>query len=240
MSSADTGTGDRLGSTVRPDRRVIWVHRIGALVVAAVIATFGVLGFAGGLGFFDTEGEPVLGMSTNGALSTISVVTALVLVVAAWRGGRFASTTMMVIGGLFLVSAFANLAVIGTDANLLAFALPNVFFSIGAGLVLLIVGAYGRVSSKLPTDNPYYLENHGDEPVGEVDPHQQPAGLTRDEQRADEAMAEAARAQAQGSATTDQRRRLTAMDTARTHEERRRIWMSFDRGDHGERRPAMA
>lgn len=217
---------------VRPDQRVVQVHRIGAVVVALVIATFGVLGFAGGLSFFDTEGAPVLGLSTNGALSTISLVTAVVLVAAAIRGGRLASTVMMVVGTLFLVSAFANLALVGTAYNLLAFRLPNVFFSIGAGCVLLFTGAYGRASPKLPPDNPYKLdrrpddpEDHGDAAEAPEDAHRQPRPASQAEAEADAAMAEAERALAQGVADADQRRRLAAADHARTHEERRAIWM---------------
>ncbi len=217
----------------RPDTRVLRVHRLGALVVAAVIAVFGVLGFVGGLGFFDTAGAPVLGLSTNGALSTVSVVTAAVLVAAAVRGGRLASTVMIVIGVLFLLSAFGNLALIGTRFNLLAFGLPNVFFSIAAGLLLLLVGAYGRVSSKLPPDNPYRMERHPEEGDGtsDLDVDGQPSPRTRAEAAADTAMAAAARARAAGTASADQRRRLEAMDRVRTHEERRAVWMRFeDRG----------
>ncbi|PVZ12008.1 DUF4383 domain-containing protein [Actinomycetospora cinnamomea] len=230
--------GAERSSSLRPDHRVIWIHRAGALVVAAIIATFGVLGFVGGLGFFDTEGEPILGMSTNGALSTVSIVTAVVLVAAAIRGGRLSSTVMVVIGTLFLVSAFVNLALIGTAYNLLAFRLPNVFFSIGAGMVLLFTGAYGRFSAKLPPDNPYKLERHPEDPEDHADAaeapedaHRQPRPSSAAEAEADIAMAEAARARAQGAADEDQRRRLDAMAGARTHEERRAIWMRFDRDD---------
>ncbi|WP_236836748.1 DUF4383 domain-containing protein, partial [Blastococcus sp. KM273129] len=70
-----------------------------------MIAVFGILGFADGLDFFSTEGERILGLSSNGLLSTISVVTAAVLVAAAVRGPRIASTVMIVVGVLFLVSA---------------------------------------------------------------------------------------------------------------------------------------
>ncbi|MFC5138530.1 DUF4383 domain-containing protein [Actinomycetospora rhizophila] len=211
---------------------VVQVHRIGAVVVALVIAAFGVLGLVGGLSFFDTEGAPVLGLSTNGALSTISLVTAVVLVAAAIRGGRLASTVMMVVGTLFLVSAFVNLALIGTAYNLLAFRLPNVFFSIGAGCVLLFTGAYGRASAKLPPDNPYKRErrpddpeDHGDAAEAPQDSHRQPRPSSAAEAAADAAMAEAERALAQGAADDEQRRRLAAVDHARTHEERRAIWM---------------
>ena len=53
-----------------------------------MIAVFGLLGFAGGLDFFSTDGGEVLGMSSNGLLSTISLLTAAVLVVAALRSPR--------------------------------------------------------------------------------------------------------------------------------------------------------
>ena len=217
----------RVASALHPDHRVMWVHRVGAVVVAVVIATFGVLGLVGGLAFFDTEGAPVAGLSTNGALSTISLVTAAVLVAAAIRGGRLSSTVMVVIGTLFLVSAFVNLALIGTAYNVLAFRLPNVFFSIGAGMVLLFTGAYGRFTAKLPDDNPYRQERGADDEEPD-DAHRQPRPSTRAEADADAAMAEAARAHAQGASDDDQRRRLAAMDSARTHEERREIWMRFD------------
>jgi hypothetical protein len=221
------GKRARVAGALRPDHKVMWVHRVGAVVVAVVIAAFGVLGLVGGLSFFDTEGAPVAGLSTNGALSTVSLVTAAVLIAAAIRGGRLSSTVMVVIGVLFLVSAFVNLALIGTPYNLLAFRLPNVFFSIGAGLVLLFTGAYGRFVSKLPNDNPYRQERGGDDEEPE-DAHRQPRPSSRAEADADAAMAEAARAHAQGASDDDQRRRLEAMDSARTHEERREIWMRFD------------
>src|SRR5688572_14943930 len=70
------------------DPRVFAVQRLGAVAVALGILVFGLLGFAGGLDFFSTEGEPILGMSSNGLLSTVSVVTAAVLLTAAVRGPR--------------------------------------------------------------------------------------------------------------------------------------------------------
>ena len=84
-----------MSSTSQPDQGVVRVHRVGAVVVAAVIGLIGVLGFVGGLSFFDTSGAPVLGLSTNEALSTVSLLTAAVLIAAAIRGGRLASTVMV-------------------------------------------------------------------------------------------------------------------------------------------------
>ena len=203
--------------------RVLAVHRIGALAVAAVIAVFGLLGFADGLDFFSTEGERILGLSSNGLLSTISVVTAVVLIAAALKGPRIASTVMIVVGVLFLVSALANLAVLQTDLNILAFRFPNVVFSVVAGLVLLVLGTYGRVSGNLPPDSPYAR------PAGEVeaeDDDEFPS--TPAEFAAERAMRDAEVAVVQHVATADQRRRVAAMAEHTRRADRRRVWMSFD------------
>lgn len=204
--------------------RVGAVHRTGALAVAAVIATFGILGFLDGLDFFSTEGERIAGLSSNGLLSTISVVTAAVLVAAALRGPRIASTVMIVVGVLFLLSALANLAVLNTDLNILAFRFPNVVFSVVAGLVLLILGTYGRVSGNLPPDSPYAraaAQEQDDDLASEYP-------STPEEFAAERAMREAEVAVVQHVATADQRRRVAAMAAHTRRADRRRVWMSFD------------
>jgi hypothetical protein len=228
-------SSQRQRDAVAPTHRVVTVHRVGAVVVAVVIAAFGVLGFIGGLGFFDTRGAPVLGLSSNGLLSTISVITAVVLVLAAVRGGRLSSTVMIVVGALFIVSAFANLGVMTTPYNFLAFRWPNVVFSIVAGLVLLFLGGYGRLSAGLPDDNPYRTER-APEDDDQDDPRAAERSLpsrpsTRAERDADAAMAEASRAIASGSATPEQRRRMDDVDRLRVHEDRRDRWMALTRGD---------
>jgi hypothetical protein len=208
--------------------RVYTVQRIGAFTVAGVIAVFGVLGLLNGLSFFSTDGERVLGLSSNGLLSTISLVTAVVLVVAALRGPRVASTVMMAIGVLFLVSALANLAVLNTELNFLAFGLSNVAFSVVAGLVLLMLGAYGRVSGNLPADSPYARESSDEVPP--VSPDEYPS--TPAEFAAERAMRDAEVAVVQHIASFDQRRRVAAMAQVTSRRERREIWMSFDRARH--------
>ncbi|MGY1716195.1 DUF4383 domain-containing protein [Geodermatophilus sp. SYSU D01106] len=228
-------TADRAPAATRPQtpprepggtgNRVLVVHRTGAFVVAGVIALFGVLGLANGLDFFSTDGERVLGLSSNGLLSTISLVTAAVLVFSAFRSPRTASTVMIVIGALFLVSALANLAVLNTELNFLAFGLSNVGFSVVAGLVLLFVGTYGRVSGHLPPDSPYARER--DDEVPPVPADEYPS--TPAEFAAERAMREAEVAVVQHVASFEQRRRVDAMAKVQTRKERREVWMSFDR-----------
>jgi hypothetical protein len=211
----------------RYDPRVFAVQRIGALAVAAVILVFGVLGFAGGLDFFSTDGEPILGLSSNGLLSTVSVLTAGVLVLAALRSPRTASTLMIVVGILFLLSGLLSLAVLRTEANLLAFQIENVVFAEVTGLVLLLLGAYGRVSGNLPADSPYARPRADDEADGEVD---SPDGVpsTPAEFAAERAMREAEIAVVNHTPSADQRRRVEAMAQVHTRTDRRRVWMSFD------------
>ena len=213
----------RAGATVlSPGQRVPVVHRIGALAVAAVIATFGVLGLLDGLPFFSTDGSRVLGLSSNGLLSVISLVTAAVLVAAVLRGPRVTSTVMIVVGSLFLLSALANLAVLRTDWNFLAFRFPNVVFSVVAGLVLLLLGAYGRVSGNLPSDSPYARPQSDAPPLVDDSPS------TPAEYAAERAMREAEVAVVQHTATADQERRVAAMAKVSPRAERRRVWMSYD------------
>src|SRR3954464_10670363 len=102
-------------------RLVFQVQRTGAIGVGAFLVVFGFVGLAGGLSFFSTEGEQVLGLSSNGLLSVLSIVVGLVLIGSARLGPRVASTVMMTFGVLFLLSALGNLAVLQTSLNILAF-----------------------------------------------------------------------------------------------------------------------
>jgi hypothetical protein len=202
--------------------RVFVVQRLGAVLVALFLLVFGLLGFAGGLDFFSTEGEEILGLSSNGLLSAISVLMALALLGAAARGPRVASTVMIVAGTLFLLSALLNLAVLRTDFNVLAFEMENVVFSVVVGLLLLVLGAYGRIGGHLPPDSPYA------HPGPPTDFAEDEFPSTPEELAAEAAMREAEIAVAEHYATEDQRRRVAAMARAHTRRERRETWMLFD------------
>jgi hypothetical protein len=203
------------------DPRIFAVQRLGAVSVGVFLLVFGLLGAAGGVGFLSTHGARYLGLSSNGLLSALSLVVAAVLLGAAFRGPRPASTVMIVLGVLFLVSALLNLAVLRTPLNLLAFRMSNVVFSVVVGLLLLVLGAYGRISGNLPADSPYA---HPRDRVEE--PSDLPS--SPEEIAAEAAMREAEIAVVQHCATEDQRRRVLAMSAVRTRAERRRIWREFD------------
>ncbi|WP_371483833.1 DUF4383 domain-containing protein [Kitasatospora sp. NBC_00315] len=142
------------------DHRLARVYRVGAGLCGAALLVFGCLGLTDGLAYFSTHGERIAGLSSNGLLSLISIVFAVVLIAGAVIGGNVASTVNIVVGTLFVLSGFVNLALLDSGANFLAFGMSNVVFSFVTGLVIATFGMYGRVSSKLPHDNPYWQRRH--------------------------------------------------------------------------------
>ncbi|MFD5639822.1 DUF4383 domain-containing protein [Streptomyces sp. NPDC127077] len=149
------------------DHHLAAVYRWGAAFCGVVLLVFGGLGFADELSPFDTNGDSVAGMSSNGALSLISVIVGLLLIAGAVLGGNVASTLNMAVGTLFLLSGFVHIFILDRPANILDFGMTNVVFSFVMGLVILTFGMYGRVSSKLPHDNPYWQHRHPHEAARE-------------------------------------------------------------------------
>ncbi|MEU8575264.1 DUF4383 domain-containing protein [Streptomyces asoensis] len=150
----------KLSDELPLDHRLATVYRYGAAFCGLVLLVFGTLGFADRLTPFDTDGRHLAGMSTNGVLSLISVVVGLVLIAGAIIGGNFASTLNMVVGSLFLLSGFVHVFILDRAANVLDFGMINVMFSFVMGLVILTFGMYGRVTSRLSHDNPYWRRRH--------------------------------------------------------------------------------
>ncbi|MFI8327308.1 DUF4383 domain-containing protein [Streptomyces sp. NPDC085529] len=171
----------RLKDELPVDHHLATVYRWGAALCGCILLVFGCLGFADALSPFDTSGDRIAGMTTNNALSTISVVVGLVLLAGAAVGGNAASTLNLTVGSLFLISGFYHLFVLDRPANFLDFGMTNVMFSFLMGLLVLTFGMYGRVSSKLPHDNPYWRRRHPREAAAESLARRRAAGvLTRD------------------------------------------------------------
>ncbi|MGW1814473.1 DUF4383 domain-containing protein [Streptomyces sp. NPDC002125] len=145
------------------DHRLSKVYRVGAGLMGLLLVVFGILGLIDRIGFFDTGGDTVAGLNTNGALSILSICVGLLLFVGMVIGGNFASTLNMVLGVLFIASGFVNLALLDTGLNFLAFQMQNVLFSFVVGLLLMMFGMYGRVTGGLPHDNPYWRARHPDQ-----------------------------------------------------------------------------
>ncbi|MFD9745260.1 DUF4383 domain-containing protein [[Kitasatospora] papulosa] len=150
----------RLDEHLPVDHRLSQVYRVGAGLMGLVLVAFGILGLIDRIGIFDTGGDTVAGLNTNGALSILSICVGLLLFVGMVVGGNFASTLNMVLGIAFIISGFVNLALLDTGLNFLAFQMQNVLFSFIVGLLLMMFGMYGRVSGGLPHDNPYWRARH--------------------------------------------------------------------------------
>lgn len=145
------------------DHRLSRVYRFGAGLMGLFLLVFGILGLIDKVGWFDTGGDEVVGLSTNGTLSVLSIAVGLLLFVGMVIGGNFASTLNMTLGVLFILSGFANMALLDTDSNFLAFRIQNVLFSFVVGILLMTFGMYGRVGTALPHDNPYWRARHPEE-----------------------------------------------------------------------------
>lgn len=144
------------------DHRLNTVYRIGAGLIGTFLVVFGILGLINRIGFFDTGGNSVAGLNTNGTLSVLSICVGALLLVGMVIGGNVASTLNMVLGVLFLLNGFLFLGLLDSTSNFLAFKIQNVFFSFIVGLLLMTFGMYGRVGSTLPHDNPYWRARHPD------------------------------------------------------------------------------
>lgn len=209
---------------VRSDSRsrLDHVHRVGAVVFGLGLATFGVLGLVNRLDPFSTTGQPVLGLSSNGLLSVVSLVVAAVLIGAGVRGGRTASNVLVGAGAAFVLSGLVNTLLLGTPLNLLAFRIPNVVFSFVSGALLLFLGSWGRFSGRLPDDNPYRRERH-EHDVPDPDPL--PTHFDDpDDAIAARELAEAERAVAQRAASPDVAARVEAVRAVRREQDRVQEW----------------
>jgi hypothetical protein len=157
----------RLDEHLPVDHRLSKFYRVGAGLMGLVLLAFGILGLIDKVGFFDTGGDTVAGLNTNGALSVLSICVGLLLFVGMVIGGNVASTLNMILGVLFILSGFVNLALLDTGFNFLAFHIQNVLFSFVVGVMLMFFGMYGRVGSALPHDNPYWRSRHPEQAARE-------------------------------------------------------------------------
>ncbi|TDC62293.1 DUF4383 domain-containing protein, partial [Streptomyces hainanensis] len=140
--------------------RLSRVYRVGAGLMGIGFVIFGAFGVASDAGFFSTGDNSVVGLNSNGALSWLSIVVGALLFGGMVKGGNFASNLSLVLGVLFVLSGFVNLAIVRTGLNFLDFRIQNIIFSFVVGVVLMGIGMYGRISGRLPHDNPYWRARH--------------------------------------------------------------------------------
>ncbi|MEU3724415.1 DUF4383 domain-containing protein [Streptomyces sp. NPDC031705] len=158
----------RLDEHLPADHKLSKVYRVGAGLTGLLLIAFGILGLIDRIGFFDTGGDTVLALNTNGALSVLSICIGGLLFAGMVIGGTFASTLNIVLGLAFIASGFINLALLDSGLNFLAFRIQNVLFSFVVGVMLMWFGMYGRVGSALPHDNPYWRARHPEQAARET------------------------------------------------------------------------
>ncbi|MFR9804505.1 DUF4383 domain-containing protein [Pseudonocardia sp. RS010] len=233
MSTTDSNDSAGTGRMDPAARRIDLLHRTGSVVIGLGLWVFAVLGFVQRLDFFSTQGQPVLGLSSNGLLSTISVVFGGILIGAGIRGGRLSSSVQVVVGALFLLSGIVNVLVLNTELNLLAFRMPNVIFSLVVGGILLTIGSWGRFTGRLRADSPYSRERQ----IGAFeDPQLSPelSGIDLEgspaEARAARELAEAERAVAEHRAAPEVVAEVHALAGLRRPEDRIHAWQERHTG----------
>lgn len=125
-------------------------------------------------------------------------------------------------GGIFLLSGLVHLGLLNTSANVLAFRLPNVFFSLVAGMLLAFLGLYGRLAGGLPPDNPYRRANprRSDRP----EPQEQLAADQSAVEEGERTMLDAELAMGEGKADLQQQRMVYADLARRRSAERTRAY----------------
>lgn len=157
-----------LDTRQRAHRRSNHVHRVGAGLTGLVLVIFGVAGAMLRPPLFDTQGEVVAGLSTNGALSFLSAAIGSLLIGAAVLGGIFAANVCVVVGVVLVASGPVNLYLMSADLNVLAFSLPNVVLSLVVGLMVMTFGLYGRARGGVDGANPYRRHREGEHAAAAV------------------------------------------------------------------------
>ncbi|MCC9308877.1 DUF4383 domain-containing protein [Kitasatospora sp. RB6PN24] len=150
----------KLQNELPVDHRLALVYRYGAGLAGLALLIWGCFGLAGNVGFSSVHGKDIAGMSSNGALGVLSIIFGGILMIGAVVGGNFASWLNMIVGVIFFLAGFVGLIALDSSWNRLAFRMENVIFSFIFGLVIATFGMYGRVSGRLPHDNPYWQHRH--------------------------------------------------------------------------------
>jgi len=119
------------------------------LLMGVYVLVFGIWGYAvtSDLPFFGTEGEWVLFLRTNPAFSVLSILCGLALIAAAVIGRNVFVRATLTAAVVFMVAGLTMMALLQTDANILAFSMVNCIFSFVFGMVALAAALYGKAGS---------------------------------------------------------------------------------------------
>lgn len=128
------------------NHRLAGFYRFLTALAAIFLLTFGIIGAAQTWGdtFFDRGDVTALGLRTNLAFSTLSVVVGAIVLLGALVGGNTAYHLNLFGGSVFWLAGLVMLAVLHTEANLLNFRVSTCIVSFLIGTALFLAGLYGR------------------------------------------------------------------------------------------------
>ncbi len=125
------------------------VYRVLSGLVGLYVLVFGIVGYArtNDLDFFGRHGEWVLWLRTNPAFSVLSIIAGIAVLGAAVVGRNLFAYVNLAAGFLFLGAGMAMMALMQTDANILAFSMVTCIVSFIFGMLFLAAGLYGKVGT---------------------------------------------------------------------------------------------
>jgi hypothetical protein len=126
------------------------LYRVLAGLIGMYLIVFGIVGVikTRDLPPFAQDGLPwVLGLRANLAFAVLSIVVGLILLGAAFIGGRAHQATNMFAAIVFVVAGMAMMVLMQTDLNLLGFTMATCIVSFVIGLVLFTAALYGKTGT---------------------------------------------------------------------------------------------
>jgi purine-cytosine permease-like protein len=126
------------------------MYRLAGFVAGAYLVVFGIIGFittSGDSFTGHTDGNRVLGQSTNLLWSIISLVFGALVVLATAVGRNIDVEVDKYLGWTILVLGSYSLATIRTDANFFGHSISTVIVLYLVGLLLIAVSLYSKVAA---------------------------------------------------------------------------------------------
>lgn len=130
------------------NHRLRGFYRLLAFVAGAYCLLFGIVGImrTHGAGVFAIGPHRALGLKTNLAFSTLSIVIGVVTIGATVIGRNVDRNLNIILGPGFIAVGILMMALMQTNANILNFSMSTCIVSFVIGLVFLISGFYGEVA----------------------------------------------------------------------------------------------
>jgi Domain of unknown function (DUF4383) len=126
------------------------LYRVLAGLIGVYLIVFGIAGVikTRDLPAFAQHGLPwVLGLRANLGFAILSIVVGLIVLSAAFIGGKASEWTNMIAAIVFLVAGITMMALMQTDLNLLGFTMTTCIVSFVIGLVLFTAALYGKTGT---------------------------------------------------------------------------------------------